>query len=273
MILLISKFLQKILPHQLIKYLKRFFYYLKYFQLRKYNLGKDLTYNEKILSELNINTKNIKKKLNNINLDYNDQSLSWHYQIFCGLNDYFSEKKIEIKNILEIGTFDGKFSNFLSKIYPNAKITTIDLKEDDQRFKESYSRNNINKRNIFLKKRSENLNKKNINFIEMDSTNIKEYFKKIKFEMIWVDGDHLDPQVSIDIINSLELINQKSVICVDDVMLYEDEFKRIKNCTNESYKTLKKLEIKNKITNFYILKRISKSNAEYKKYISISLKK
>ena len=107
----------------------------------------------------------------------------------------------------------------------------------------------------------------------MDSTFIKEKFKTKKFEMIWVDGDHLDPQVTIDIMNSLDLVNQSCILCVDDVMIYDDGFKKIKNCTNESYKTLKSLEKNMKVDNFYILKRIIKSNIINKKYISISLRK
>jgi len=273
MLLIFSRLLNFILPSFLYKKIKKNFYYFKNYKYRKYDLSKDLKYNEDTLKKINIDVERIKNVFKKLNIDYYDQSLSWHYQIFCGLSDYFLSKEIKVNNILEIGTFDGKFANFLSKIYPNSEITTIDLKQSDEKFKNSYSREDNNIRVKFLQKRTDYLNKSNINFIEMDSTLIKENFKSKKFEMIWVDGDHLDPQVSTDIINSLDLINSSSLICVDDVMIYEDNFIKIKNCTNESYKTLKYLEGQNKIKNLYLLKRIIKSNAQGKKYISISIKK
>ncbi len=45
------------------------------------------------------------------------------------LKDYFGDKKI---NILEIGTFNGNFSNFLSKVYSESQIITIDLDENEE---------------------------------------------------------------------------------------------------------------------------------------------
>jgi len=129
----------------------------------------------------------IKKILNTNGYSYYDENISWHYQIFAGLS---SKKKLKI---LEIGTFDGKFAKFLSTIFPNSKVTTCDLNDRNFFFRNTYNRKN----NIFLKKfldkRNKNIKSNNIKFIELDSFNLIDKFKRKEFDLIWVDGDHLNP--------------------------------------------------------------------------------
>jgi predicted O-methyltransferase YrrM len=73
--------------------------------------------------------------------------------------------------------------------------------------------------NKFLNQRKIYLDKKNIIFIKDNSLNIKNYFNSKKFDLIWIDGDHSNPVVTIDIINSLDLINDKGIILNDDVTI------------------------------------------------------
>ena len=47
---------------------------------------------------------------------------SEHLIIFAAI----SETNLKIKNILEIGTFDGKTATILAKLFPNSDIKTID---------------------------------------------------------------------------------------------------------------------------------------------------
>ena len=61
---------------------------------------------------------------------------SEHLIIFTAI----SLKNHNIKNILEIGTYDGKTSTILSKLFPFSKVTTIDLNDDDPMFVNTYSR-------------------------------------------------------------------------------------------------------------------------------------
>lgn len=63
----------------------------------------------------------------------------FNYVIFELLSKKFSNKNLQI---LEIGTFDGFFSKYLSQIFPKSQITTIDLKTNDNRFIETYKRHN-----------------------------------------------------------------------------------------------------------------------------------
>ena len=47
----------------------------------------------------------------------------------------------------------------------------------------------------------------------------------MKFDAIWVDGDHHNPQVTIDLINCTHLIKKDGILCNDDVI---DDLKTIK---------------------------------------------
>ena len=263
MIKLIVKVLKKLLPNFLYLKLKKIYVIIKY---RNYDLSKDLNYNENLFQLLKFDIEKIKSQLNSLNFQYHNQNLSWHYHLFVGLQDYFGNKKI---NILEIGTYNGSFSNFISKLYDDSHITTIDLDESDIQFINTYGRDEKEKLDEFLKLRNKNLDRKNINFIKLNSLNIKKYFKEKKFDLIWIDGDHLNPQVTIDIINSLDLLNNDGIICTDDVII-DNKFKKNEYVSNEGFFTLKHLEDNGLIKNYYLIKRIRVKNANHKKYVSVS---
>ena len=168
---------------------------LSIFRRFSYDTKPDFLYNEKLLQKLGYSKDLIKKKLKINNIDYYSEELSWHYHIFSGI------KKKKLK-ILEIGTFTAEFSLFLSKIFPSSKIITIDLKTNDKKFINEYNRDGATFRKKFLNKRNKNLKRKNINFYTMDSFDLIHKFKKNYFDLIWIDGDHLNPQVTIDIFSS-----------------------------------------------------------------------
>ena len=260
---------KKIIPYSLYENIRKIYRSLKEFSIY-YNKTKDLNHNEKIFLELGVNLENIKSELKKFKIEYQDPTVSWHYHLFLALKQILKKKNKSVKNILEIGTFLGEFTNFLSKIYPDSLVTTIDLKQDDKQFTETYNRSDKEKLKKFLDIRNKNIKEKNINFIELNSNLINECFKNIKFDLIWIDGDHLDPQASEDIKNSLNLIDNGSFICVDDIVKNENynDYK----VSNDTYKTLSILEKEKIIKNFYIIKRLTKNNLKLKKYISISVK-
>ena len=61
---------------------------------------------------------------------------SEHLIIFTAIAD----KNHSIKNILEIGTFEGKTASILAELFPDSKITTIDLPDKDPNLINTYSR-------------------------------------------------------------------------------------------------------------------------------------
>ena len=66
------------------------------------------------------------------NKKINNPKLSFHYDILFALGQKFKNKKI---NILEIGTYEGEFANFLSNVFPDGNIYTLELPLDDETFK------------------------------------------------------------------------------------------------------------------------------------------
>ena len=178
------------------------------------------------------------------------------------------------KEILEIGTHDGKNAFYLSKIFPNSKITSIDLDEEDELFKNSYNREDAEKRQEFCKERDKILSlSKNINFQKMNS--LKLYNSKKTFDLIWVDGAHGYPVASIDIINSVRLLNKKGLLLCDDVWktkpLKQDETYH----SLASYETLNALQDANILKFQTIYKRLDKNNnasKQFRKFIAIAEK-
>jgi hypothetical protein len=233
------------------KYLKKIFY----------NEVSDLNYNLNLFKFNKFDIDQIKNILKDNNKFFYDNNISWHYHLFAGL-----KKKISA-NILEIGTFEGDFANFLSSIFPESKITTVDLPSDHPIFINTYNRSNKKYYDFFLKKRKKNLNKPNINFLEINSSNLKKKFEDNYFDIIWIDGDHKMPQIKNDILLSIQLVKINGVIACDDIIMNEFETDYV---DNSSYLILKKLEKMKVLKNNFLIKRINKNNVFQKKYISFS---
>ena len=122
-------------------------------------------------------------------------------------------------NILEIGTYDGKSSLILSKLFPAATITTIDLRDNDPTFTSSYGRAEEEARMSFIKERNSILAKSNnINFIQENSLYLAR-LEGAKFDMIWVDGAHGYPVACCDITSSIKLLSDKGILMCDDVWI------------------------------------------------------
>ena len=199
-----------------------------------------------------------KKKINN-------PKLSFHYDILFALGQKFKNKKI---NILEIGTYEGEFANFLSNVFPDGNIYTLELPLDDETFKKNYSRANEKKLDEHLKLRNKNLSCDNIFFKEMDSLNLLSIFEEKKFDIIWIDGDHHAPQVQFDIFQAIKLSSLGTIILVDDIIKIKNTSKYT---SNASFDTIEYLGKKNYLKTEYFLKRTHFSNLILKKYISYSV--
>ena len=75
-----------------------------------------------------------------------DGLYSEHLIIFAAI----AKSDYKINNILEIGTHNGRTSSILSKLFPKANITTIDLQDNNPTFKNTYKRDTNLK--LFIKK-------------------------------------------------------------------------------------------------------------------------
>ena len=191
----------------------------------------NIVLNDDNLNEINKNSSTLVKKQNDI------FKYKFNYAIFELLSKKYLNENLKI---LEIGTFDGFFSKYLSQIFPKSQITTIDLKTTDNRFVGSYKRQDKEYLNRFLERRALNLKNNNIKFIETDSVFLPTIFKEKTFDLIWVDGDHSYPVVEKDIYNSYSLAKKGGYVVIDDVSKIETNRKSSEGSSSASYHTLKK---------------------------------
>ena len=211
------------------------------------------------------------KKIDNLNLEINLKEygmFSEHITLFSAIS-----LKKKILNILEIGTFDGSNAYIMSKIFPEAKIETIDLDENNEMFIDLYNRDQKNILKDLYTKREEYLkDSSNIKFKKLNS--IELIFRETKdlFDIIWIDGHHGNPYVTIDIMNSLKLIKKGGFIFCDDVLTSEYISSYDPYNSNATYFMLNALKRNNYIKYDLIYKRLSKKindNRYSKKYIAV----
>ena len=237
-----------------------------YNRFKMYDENQFISKQDDLFSSLGLNRTYGLKKLIEIKKEYpfiQQEMSSEHQTLFASLS--ISKN---IKNILEIGTYDGTNAFLLSKLFPNSNILTIDLDNEDNNFINSYDRNQSVA--DFCKKRDEILNKShNINFKKTNS--LKLIFNNDKFDLIWIDGAHGYPVVCMDIVNSLKLLNSNGVIMCDDVFINKIKSDRIYQST-ATFETLQELKNENIIDYKLIYKRLNKENnfsEKNRKYVAV----
>ena len=189
---------------------------------------------------------------------------SEHLIIFAAI----SETNLKIKNILEIGTYDGKTATILARLFPDSEIKTIDLSDNDPVFINTYARKKNAKE--FIKKRNTLLSRfKRINFLQINSLELSLKNKLPKQDLIWVDGAHGYPIVVSDITNAIGLMHQESILMCDDIFKITTKYDSLYEST-AGFETLSAFRDSNILETHYFIKRIGrKFNSKYK-YISFS---
>ncbi|MDI1270383.1 MAG: class I SAM-dependent methyltransferase [Polaromonas sp.] len=179
--------------------------------------------------------------------DYENDSIHW--LVFSAL----SISTPGIRNILEIGTFDGEFTSILSRLFPDAKITTVDLPASDPLLRDFYDREEDSAFQRYKKKQAANLANENIKLIETNSFFLLEKTSE-KFDLIWVDGGHLYPEVAWDLCSAYHLCASGGHVLCDDVIplkkLYRDRY-----VSTESFEVLNYLEARASVQLALFLKR------------------
>jgi hypothetical protein len=92
-----------------------------------------------------------------------------------------------------------------------------------------------------------------------------------KYDLIWVDGDHTYPVVSIDIANALRLLNIGGMLGFDDI--YETPQTNYQWVGQESYETLVQFKNAGLIDFKLILKKLFREknyNKKSQKFIAIA---
>lgn len=125
-----------------------------------------------------------------------------------------------VKNILEIGTGEGKSAFALSRLFPKSMIYAIEIGKSDPDYSISFLgikelRSTEERRLAFEK----NMMPDNIKFIESNSFFLPSLDLPEKFELIFVDGDHNFPQVAGDIMFAYNRVRSGGFLFIHDYNL------------------------------------------------------
>jgi predicted O-methyltransferase YrrM len=221
---------------------------------RKFSIDMATTRQEDFFAQLDINRNKAIELLSHLlGADYKIDSE--HHLFFAGLAARYKSKKFN--RILEIGTYDGSNAALLSKLFPSAEVTTIDLPDDDPIFLSSYNRSDRNFLESFINLRKNNLDSTGkIKFIQNNSLNLIDVADK--FDLVWVDGAHGYPVVAVDITNALRLVGIGGFVVCDDVWIGRDETERDHMYKSDAtHEVLRAFEQAGIVEYKFIYKRIS----------------
>jgi predicted O-methyltransferase YrrM len=197
---------------------------------------------------------------------YSETNGMWseHLILFSAI----SESSYKIETILEIGTFNGETTRILSHLFPLAAIETYDLPlsdiEKDKKYKYA-----VKNKQIIKERQSNFKDLQNVQFIENNSILITQTRKK--YDLVWLDGDHSYPVVTIDIFNSIKQISKKGLVICDDVYVSSVQADK-SGRSSASFETLTVLNKVNLISYVLIQKRLGffyNYPKSYKKYLGI----
>lgn len=243
--------------------------------INRYNYDKEEVNLRALFSSAGLDYNGAIEKLKSFNL-YNQvleakTMASNHWLLFSAIS-LFDKKP---STILEIGTFDAETTKLLTKLFPAAEVTTVDLKDNDPIFKDFYNRDTESKRSEFIRKRNEILqSSEKITFIQDSSFFLLERIpSNQKFDLIWVDGAHNFPEVAWDICSSYHLLSDNGIMMCDDI-IFKEAGHRDEYASPDAKIVLDHLTQRRKdlISPFYFLKRNSaewSSDPRKRKYVAL----
>ena len=125
----------------------------------------------------------------------------------------------DVKNILEIGTGGGLTTKRLASLFPKSIVYTIDMPKSDPAYHKGWRGTNSE---ASISRCKKNIDMENIRFIESNSFFLPVLDLPKKFDLIFVDGDHLYPVVASDIMFSYHSLVDGGFLFMHD---YETSFK------------------------------------------------
>jgi predicted O-methyltransferase YrrM len=202
---------------------------------------------------------------------YNADRDSIHWALFSAL----SEKK-SFKKILEIGTYEGEFTHILGKLFPKSKIVTVDLPDHDPIVESTYNRANSDILKSYVEKQDRNTEGENIRTMKTNTLFLLDALSSgEKFDLIWIDGGHLYPDVAWDICNAYHLLEEDGMMLCDDIIPSKKPYNN-GYVSTESYEVLNYLEERIASTVTYFLKRTDPylyALEHTRKYVALMQKK
>jgi len=141
-----------------------------------------------------------------------DSMASVHWLLFACLAG-----KEKTTRILEIGTFTGETTAVIARLFPEAEIVTLDLPGDDPILRSTYQRLESAKFAAYEERLISNTSAPNVKLIRRNSFFVPEIVEG-RFDLVWVDGGHLYPEIAWDLCNAYHLLRPGGVLMCDDVI-------------------------------------------------------
>ena len=150
-------------------------------------------------------------------------TINQNHKWFCNNLNFLSNSfkdVIGIKNILEIGSYEGRSAIFFLNNFIYSNIHCIDTwsgSDEHDNFDFTVIEKNFDFNTLTFQSNNR-LKKFKMNSNEFFLSNSKKY------DLIFVDGDHSSDQVKIDIENSWKVLNKGGYLILDDYMwwFYKD---------------------------------------------------
>ena len=198
------------------------------------------------------------------NFSEDDDMFSEHLVLLAAL----SATLPDARNVMEIGTYDGRTALILSQLFPLATITTIDLPPTDPVYLSSYE---VARTKQFIDKRNEVLGRNpRIRFIEANSLSLTNDPGSMGFDVVWVDGDHDFPVVGIDLANAVRLLRTGGHLMCDDVVTAKPS-RSTTYLSDASHRSLVALHGAGLIDEpTYVYKRLGKRHQHPRKFVAIA---
>ncbi len=168
-------------------------------------------------------------------------------QLFKKIKTKLPDKRNFIFNFIkknsvccEIGVWKGEFSELILKKNNPAKLYLVDPWKDfgENYFDKKhvkYRQENQNQRyNLVNKKFKKNILKKQVEILKMTSQEAFSELENIKFDFIYVDGNHQYDFVKYDIDNYFKLLNESGYLIGDDYRI--DAVQKAVNDFIQTYK-------------------------------------
>lgn len=179
----------------------------------------------------------------------------------------------KVRDILEIGTYKGEAALILSKLFPNSLVTTLDLPDSDPILHTSYMRESPYVMKEYKEEQKKNLADPRITFVEKNSFFLPGEMTK-KFDLIWIDGGHLYPEVAWDICNAYHLCKLGGWIMCDDVII-DKNGQRNEYVSPDSYEVLEYIRARTGEEVTYFLKKehpMRSADPRKRKYVALMKK-
>jgi predicted O-methyltransferase YrrM len=134
------------------------------------------------------------------------------------------------RDILEIGTGSGQTTRFLAELFPEAQVHTVELPLSDPIYGENAGGFDQDRRNQFLDRPQITAHSRNTAFLfDLDLPD---------FDLIWLDGGHVFPEVAWDHFYCLSKLRPGGWIFTDDIRLPDNPLYKIYEGSTDAYETL-----------------------------------